>query len=174
MKIKFALFTSLVLAVFAIIWMRVPAYANAQQPAPAAKENSVTSHQAKGPFDVKIVPFKSDGIDAVFSAMTLDKQFHGALEAGSKGTMLAFGSPAKGSGGYVAIELVDGTLDGRKGTFVLQHNATMDHGTPAMNIVVVPDSGTGELAGLAGKLTIDIAAGGKHSYTFDYTLPSAQ
>jgi hypothetical protein len=133
----------------------------------------VTSHQAKGPFDVKLAPFKSDGIDAAFSAMTLDKQFHGALDATSKGTMLAFGNPAKGSGGYVALELVDGTLDGKKGTFVLQHNATMDHGTPMLNVIVVPESGTGELTGLTGKLNIDIAAGGKHSYTFDYTLPAA-
>ena len=174
MRINSAPIVALVLLIVAVLWIRVPAHVNAQQPAPSDKENSVTTHQAKGPFDVKIVPFKSDGIDAAFSAMTLDKQFHGALEATSKGTMLAFGSPAKGSGGYVAIELVDGTLDGRKGTFVLQHNATMDHGTPAMNIIVVPDSGTGELTGISGKLSIDIAAGGKHSYTFDYTLPAAQ
>ncbi len=174
MRMRDSQVAALVLLIVAVIWLRVPAQVNAQQPVPAAKEDSVTSHQAKGPFDVKIVPFKSDGIDAAFSAMTLDKQFHGALEATSKGTMLAFGSPAKGSGGYVAIELVDGALDGRKGTFVLQHNATMDHGTAAMNIIVVPGSGTGELTGITGKLSIDIAAGGKHSYTFDYTLPAAQ
>ena len=88
--------------------------------------------------------------------------------------MLAFSSEVKGSAGYVALEKVDGTLDGRKGTFVLQHNATMDRGAPMLNIIVVPDSGTGELTGLSGKMNIDIAAGGKHSYIFDYTLPAAK
>lgn len=138
------------------------------------KENSVTTHQAKGPFDVKLAPFKSDGIDAAFGAMSIDKQLHGALDGTSKGTMLAFSSSVKGSAGYVALEKVDGTLDGRKGTFVLQHNATMDRGTPSLSITVVPDSGTGELTGLSGKMNIVIAEGGRHSYDFEYTLPAAQ
>jgi Protein of unknown function (DUF3224) len=179
MKLRPAAILSVILAVLAVAWTRCPAHAaelkDAQSSsAPTTKETSVTTHQAKGPFDVKLAPFKSDGIDASFGAMSIDKQFHGALEATSKGTMLAFQSGAKGSAGYVALEKVDGTLDGRKGTFVLQHNATMDRGTPSLSIIVVPDSGTGELTGLAGKVNIDIAAGGKHSYIFDYTLPAAQ
>jgi len=103
--------------------------------------------------------------------MLLDKQFHGDLEATSKGTMLAAGSGAKGSsGGYVALEIVTGTLQGHTGTFILQHSATMTRGTPALSITVVPDSGTGQLVGLTGKMSIDIT-NGKHTYTFDYTLP---
>ena len=103
--------------------------------------------------------------------MLLDKQFHGDLEATSKGTMLAAGSGAKGSsGGYVALEIVTGSLKGHTGTFVLQHSATMTRGTPALSITVVPDSGTGQLVGLTGKMSIDIT-NGKHTYTFDYTLP---
>jgi Protein of unknown function (DUF3224) len=166
---------ALTLAMLALTWMRAPERATAQQTAPFAKENSVTTtHQAKGPFEPKLTPFKSDGIDPAFGAMSIDKQFHGALEATSKGAMLAFQSEVKGSAGYVALEKVDGTLDGRKGTFVLQHNATMDRGTPMLNVIVVPDSGTGELTGLAGKMNIDIAGGGKHTYVFDYTLTAAK
>jgi hypothetical protein len=167
--------TYLAVALTAAVCVSVVSRSTAQAPAPpSAKESSVTTHQAKGPFDVKLAPFKSDGIDAAFGAMSIDKQLHGALEATSKGTMLAFSSSVKGSAGYVALEKVDGTLDGRKGTFVLQHNATMDRGAPSLSITVVPDSGTGELTGLSGKMNIDIAAGGKHSYIFDYTLPAAQ
>ena len=102
--------------------------------------------------------------------MTIDlKQFRGDLEATSKGQMLYAGGDPKGSGGYVAIEKVSGTLHGRKGTFILQHNGTMSHGVYEMNVVVVPDSGTGELAGIAGKMTIKIDDG-KHSYDFEYSL----
>lgn len=174
MKIKFATIAVIILAAVAVAWVGASAHPDKPQAARTTKENSVTAHQAKGPFEPKLTPFKSEGIDAAFGAMSIDKQFHGALEATSKGTMLAFQSEVKGSAGYVALEKVDGTLDGRKGTFVLQHNATMDRGAPALNIIVVPDSGTGELTGLAGKMKIEIAAGGKHSYVFDYTLPVSQ
>src|SRR5207253_532281 len=100
----------------------------------------------------------------------LDKQFHGDLEASSKGQMLGAGSPADGSGGYVAMEKVSGTLNGRKGSFALQHNGTMKGGVAEMNVVVVPGSGTDQLVGLEGKMTI-IIADGKHSYQFEYALP---
>jgi hypothetical protein len=103
--------------------------------------------------------------------MLINKQFHGDLEATSKGTMLAAGTGAKGSsGGYVALEIVTGTLKGHTGTFVLQHSATMNRGVPQLSITVVPDSGTGQLTGIAGKMNI-IIADGKHSYDFEYTLP---
>lgn len=104
--------------------------------------------------------------------MSLDKQFHGDLEGTSKGEMLTAMTSVQGSAGYVAIERVSGTLHGRSGTFVLQHNATMTRGAPQLAIIVVPDSGTGQLAGLAGKMTINIADG-KHSYEFEYTLAAA-
>jgi hypothetical protein len=108
-----------------------------------------------------------------FGRMTIDKQFHGALEGTSKGEMLTAGTEVKGSAGYVAIEKVSGTLQGRSGTFVLQHSGTMTRGTPELTITVVPDSGTGQLVGLAGKMTIKITADGKHSYEFEYTLTEA-
>ncbi|MFO0811332.1 MAG: DUF3224 domain-containing protein [Gemmataceae bacterium] len=134
------------------------------------KGAAVTTH-AKGPFEVKLTPQgtedKADG--STLNRMAIDKQFHGDLEATSKGEMLAAGTAIKGSAGYVAIERVSGTLNGRKGTFVLQHSGTMTRGTPHLTITVVPDSGTGQLAGLAGKMTIQIADG-KHTYDFEYTL----
>lgn len=130
----------------------------------------MTQH-ASGPFEVKVLP-----LDPAFrftenpiSRFSLDKQFHGELEATSQGEMLSAGSP-KTSGGYVAIERVSGTLSGRTGTFVLQHDATMTNGVPQMNIIVVPGTGTGQLAGLSGTMTIVIKEG-KHSYDFAYTLP---
>jgi len=129
---------------------------------------------AVGPFQVKLDPQAPDpkaGGEAL-SRMLIDKQFHGDLEATSKGTMLSAGSPAKGSAGYVAIELVTGTLSGHSGTFVLQHTGTMTRGVPQLSITVVPDSGTGQLVGLTGKMNI-IIADGKHSYDFEYTLPAA-
>jgi len=101
--------------------------------------------------------------------MSIDKQFHGDLEATSQGEMLSAGTDMKGSAGYVAIERVTGTLDGRSGGFVLQHNATMTRGAPYLNIIVVPDSGTGELAGLDGTMNIVIDKG-KHSYEFQYSF----
>jgi hypothetical protein len=102
--------------------------------------------------------------------MSIDKQFHGDLEAVSKGEMLSAGTSVKGSAGYVAMERVTGTLQGRSGTFVLQHNATMTRGAPHLQIIVVPDSGTSELEGLGGTMAINIVDG-KHSYLFEYTLP---
>jgi hypothetical protein len=132
------------------------------------------SLHAIGPFDVKLDPQAADekAGGAAISRMLLDKQLHGDLEATSKGTMLAAGTAVKGSAGYVALEIVTGTLKGRTGTFVLQHSATMDRGVPTLSITVVPDSGTGQLTGLTGKMNI-IIADGKHSYDFEYTLPEA-
>ncbi len=130
------------------------------------KEKIVTTH-ATGPFEVRLVPQLADG--SPLGRMTIDKQFHGDLEATSKGQMLAFSTDVKGSAGYVAMEQVNGTLHGRTGTFVLQHAGTMTRGAPQLSVTVVPDSGTGELVGLTGKMYI-IIADGKHSYEFDYTL----
>ena len=130
--------------------------------------------RASGTFEVKITPqIPNDKIDgAVPGRMLLDKQFHGDLEAVSKGQMLAAMSEVKGSAGYVAIEQVTGTLAGRSGSFVLQHTGTMNRGAPTLSVTVVPDSGTGQLLGLTGKMNINIVDG-KHFYEFDYTLPDS-
>jgi hypothetical protein len=125
-----------------------------------------------GPFDVKLNPLDAYAKteDASLARMSIDKQFSGDLDAVSKGEMLSAGTNTKGSAGYVAIEYVRGTLGGRKGSFILQHSATMNRGTPQLSITVVPDSGTHELTGLAGTMSIEIAQG-KHSYVFEYSLP---
>ncbi len=103
----------------------------------------------------------------------MDKQFHGDLEATSKGEMLTVSTSVKGSGVYVAVEHVTGALQGRKGSFALHHTGIMTRGTPELKITVVPDSGTDQLAGLNRRMTIKID-NGKHSYRFDYTLPDDQ
>jgi hypothetical protein len=127
---------------------------------------------ANGTFEVKLTPQKPDNKEAESAnvgRMSIDKQFHGDLEATSKGEMLAAMTDVKRSAGYVAIERVTGTLHGRNGTFVLQHSGTMTRGEPKLSVTVVPDSGTGDLAGLVGTLTIRIAEK-QHFYEFDYTL----
>ena len=132
------------------------------------------THHAAGPFDVKVIPQTPDdpAAPSPIGRMLLDKQFHGDLEAVSKGQMLAAGTDVKGSAGYVALEQVTGRLHGRTGTFILQHSGTMTRGVPHLSVTVVPDSGTGELTGLTGSMSIDISPG-KHAYGFHYTLPDA-
>jgi hypothetical protein len=129
--------------------------------------------QAKGPFDVKVVPLvqKTHDGGTTLGRFSLDKHFHGDLEGPSQGEMLTAATAVEGSGGYVAIERVDGILAGRKGTFVLQHLGAMSGGAPLLTITVVPDSGTGELVGLAGTMRIVIEPDGKHLYELDYSLP---
>lgn len=128
----------------------------------------MTSH-ARGNFDVTLVPQSPDESGIAIGRMLLDKQFHGDLDAMSKGQMLAVRTVVENSGGYVAMEQVSGTLLGRKGTFALQHSGTMNRGEQELVITVVPDSGTGELEGLMGTMMI-IIEGGKHSYDFEYSL----
>jgi hypothetical protein len=147
--------------------------AEAQSPPPPAATRTGTpmTATAKGPFDVKLTPQGTATDPTAVGRMTLDKTFHGDLEATSAGEMLAVRTAIAGSAGYVAIERVTGTLAGRKGTFALQHWGLMDKGTPELKITVIPDSGTGDVAGLTGTMTIDIQPGGKHFYEFTYTLP---
>ncbi|MGA8298140.1 MAG: DUF3224 domain-containing protein, partial [Terriglobales bacterium] len=117
--------------------------ASNQEKATDPRGTSMTKHAA-GSFDVKVIPQKPDNKEAEaanFGRMSLDKQFHGDLEATSKGEMIGAMTEVKGSAGYVAMERVTGTLDGRTGTFVLQHSGTMTRGAQSMNITVVPDSG---------------------------------
>ena len=127
---------------------------------------------ARGTFDVKIVPQGTEdkGEGSTLGRLSLAKQFHGDLEGAGKGEMLTGLTDVKGSAGYVAIERVTGTLHGRRGSFVLLHRGIMSRGAQDLTITVVPDSGAGELAGLAGKLGITIVEG-KHFYDLEYTLP---
>jgi hypothetical protein len=122
------------------------------------------SNRAVGTFEVKLNP-QDEG------RMSIDKQFQGDLEGTSKGQMLMAGSESvKSSAGYVAIEKVTGTLNGRSGTFYLQHSGTMNRGAGELTVTVIPDTGTDQLTDLRGKMNI-IIEGGKHSYEFDYELP---
>lgn len=128
---------------------------------------------AKGSFEVKLQPLSFDGADPLWKLgrMSIDKQITGDLVATTQGQMLSAVTEVKGSAGYVAIERVAGTLHGKKGTFVLQHTGLMNRGAPSLSVVVVPDSGTDELAGLQGEFKI-IIENGKHNYEFSYRLPS--
>lgn len=140
---------------------------------PNATQKGANVIQAKGTFEVKLDP-QGDADKAEGSAlarMSIDKKYHGDLEGTAKGTMLTAGTDVKGSAGYVAVERVTGTLNGKTGSFVLQHSGTLTRGAAVQNISVVPDSGTGQLAGITGKFVVIIAEG-KHSYEFDYTLPA--
>ncbi|WP_438481895.1 DUF3224 domain-containing protein [Oleiharenicola lentus] len=123
-----------------------------------------------GAFDVNMKP--QSAADAVVGRFSLDKKYHGELEATATGEMLTAMTATKGSAGYVAIEKVTGTLAGRSGTFHLQHTGTMNRGAPSLTITVVPDSGTGELIGLTGTMDIKIGADGAHIYVFDFAITS--
>jgi hypothetical protein len=172
----FTLIAALALPALSIPAFAIPAApAHAQTPAspppttttPGAPMTAI----AKGPFDVTLTPQGAAADPTAVGRMTLDKTFHGDLDATSAGEMLAVRTAIASSAGYVAIERVTGTLAGRKGTFALQHWGMMDKGAQDLRISVIPDSATGELVGLGGTMTIDIQPGGKHFYTFTYTLP---
>ena len=147
----------------------------AQTPSSGAQKEKAVPVHATGGFDVKVTPetLADKSADSTLGRMSLDKQFHGDLEGTSKGEMLTASTSVKGSAAYVAIERVTGTLRGRNGSFVLQHAAVMNRGTPELRIAVVPDSGTGQLTALTGTMSIKIADG-KHFYDFEYTLPESQ
>jgi hypothetical protein len=128
--------------------------------------------KVSGNFEVKLSPLDAyaRGIGGInLGRMSIDKTFDGGLKAHSQGEMLSAMTPEKGSAGYVAIEQVSGTLSGRKGGFVLQHFGTMNKGQDHLVLEVVPGSGTGQLAGLAGKMAINIDDG-QHLYEFEYEL----
>lgn len=127
--------------------------------------------RAEGPFDVvRSAEAVHAAADGLLGRHALGKTYHGALDAAGTGEMLSAGTATPGSAGYVAIEKVTGTLDGRKGSFYLQHSGTLTRGKGTLVIHVIPDSGTDELTGLAGTMQIVIADGGKHGYVFDYEL----
>jgi hypothetical protein len=148
----------------AVLVLVVLGLVSGASPHPAQKAASMTV--ARGTFDVKLNPQPTD---SALGRMSIDKQFHGDLDAVSKGEMLAAMTAVKNSAGYVAMEKVTGTLHGKKGEFVLQHSGTSNRGAQSLALSVVPDSGTGELTGLSGTMSIDIKDG-KHFYTFSYTI----
>jgi hypothetical protein len=168
-----------VVGVITVLWMCCGIAGYAQRQGPSAAPNTIQNGvamaaHATGTFEVKLTPQppedKAEG--ATLGRMSGDKQFHGDLEGTSKVQMLTAMTDVRGSAGYVAIERVTGTLRGRSGSFVLQHSGSSNRGATQLSITVVPDSGTGQLVGIAGKMTITITDG-KHSYDFEYTLPKA-
>ncbi|MGA2534562.1 MAG: DUF3224 domain-containing protein [Terracidiphilus sp.] len=149
-------------------------HAHAQAPAPRMlHKDPVMTRHAEGTFDVKTTPLPANDATSgtLIGRYSIVKQYHGDLDATSKGEMLGAGEPSSGNAGYVAIEQLTGTLHSHTGSFALQHIGAMEGGSYKLSVAVVPGSGTAQLTGIAGTLTITIA-GGKHSYTFEYTLPS--
>ncbi len=148
-----------------VVWASANANENVQE------KKGAEMMVAKGPFEVKMAPVDTAHKDEkAIARYSLDKVYHGDLEATGTGEMLASMGEGKNSGVYVAMEIVNGTLTGKKGSFALGHMGTMTRGAQNLSINVVPDSGTGELAGLTGQMKIIIAADGKHSYEFEYKI----
>jgi hypothetical protein len=133
----------------------------------------LVSTRARGTFDVKLTPQTAADSASGLGRMSIDKTFHGDLEGTSKGEMLSYLTADSKSGVYVAVERVTGTLNGRRGSFMLHHTGVMNRGTPSLSVSVVPESGTDQLAGITGTMNI-IIEGKKHSYEFDYQLPQAK
>jgi uncharacterized protein DUF3224 len=129
----------------------------------------MTTERATGTFHVKLVPLDPLAPDAPLARLSIDKRFHGELEATAVGQMLSIGTEVPGSAGYVAMERVTGSLRGKSGSFAMLHAGTMDRGQPRLSVNVVPDSGTDELKGLSGTFSIRIE-GGQHFYEFDYVF----
>lgn len=129
---------------------------------------------AAGSFEVTLAPLALDapGSDEARGRMRLDKRFHGGLDAVGAGEMLTGMGAVAGSAAYVAIERITGTLDGRSGSFLVVHRGVMTRGAPELLVSIVPDSGTGELLGIAGSMTL-IVGGGQHDYRIDATIPDA-
>lgn len=122
-----------------------------------------------GPFEVNLTPITDDKLEA--GRMLIEKTYSGELAGTGLGQMLSSRSSTESSGAYVAIEQFTGSINGREGSFVLQHTGSMNRGADSLTVVVIPDSGTGELAGLSGSMEINIAEG-KHFYVFNYTIES--
>jgi hypothetical protein len=155
-----------------ILWLALGLAAGPTQATTHGQKGATMAKHASGTFDVKIVPQKDEGVgDATIGRMSIDKQYHGDLEGTGLGQMLAgMAGEVKDSGAYVAIERVRGTLQGRTGSFAVHHRGVMTRGAQDLAITIIPDSGTGELTGITGTMTIDIRDG-KHFYGIDYSLP---
>ena len=144
----------------------------AAAPGAAATAKEIPVHHAHGSFTVDVHPLTPTPA-AGLSRFTINKVIHGDLTATTIGEMLAGGDPKQGAAGYVAIEVVTGTLDGKYGSFALQHFATMDATGPKMQVIVVPGSGNGDFKGIEGTFVIRVE-NGQHSYDFEYSLPEVQ
>ncbi len=141
-----------------------------RQPEKSPSGETILTKHVEGPFQVKLAPQQDEGSPSNLGRMTINKTYKGALSATGTGQMLTGMTAVKGSAGYVAMELVEGTLEGRKGSFIVQHSGTMSDGAQHLSISVIPNSGTGDLEGLSGQMQIKIE-NGEHFYIFDYTLP---
>ena len=128
----------------------------------------MTKH-ATGTFEVKLTPEPDASGEAVVGRMSIDKQFQGDINGTSKGLMTMAGTAVQGSAGYVALEKVSASIDGKNGTFYLQHHGIMNRGEGKLLVVVIPDSGTDGLTGLSGSMSIKIEDG-KHFYDFEYAI----
>jgi hypothetical protein len=156
-------------ALAAALVVAAPATSTSLEEKPAVKR------VAAGPFEVQVLPQSRDATqaDVAIDRLLLEKRYRGGLDATARGQMLGVHGTVETSGAYVAIEHVEGMLDGRRGAFALYHAGTMSQATGyTMDVRIVPDSGTGELAGIAGTLAISIAPGGAHAYELAYTLPT--
>jgi hypothetical protein len=157
--------------IFASLQLAVPILASAQT-LPTHQGAPHVTQRATGPFDVFMKPAsppEKEGRTAI-GRMVLDKQYFGDLVAIGKGEMLTAVTDTQGSAAYVAIERITGTLNGRGGSFVIQHNGTMSGGSQNLSTSVVPDSGTEQLTGISGTLAMKVVEG-KHVYALDYVLP---
>jgi hypothetical protein len=149
----------------------VAALVAASSAAASSAKAETAMHHAKGPFDVSTKPVEQDkGEGSTLGRFSLDKTYHGALEATGKGEMLTVGTDVPGSAAYVATERVAGTLDGKAGSFALVHRGAMRGEDRSMTIDIVPDSGAGALKGITGRLIITVVDG-KHFYELEYALP---
>ncbi|HWU79553.1 MAG TPA: DUF3224 domain-containing protein [Caulobacter sp.] len=136
---------------------------------PIAEQTAM--RHAKGSFDVSTKPVEQDKAEgSILGRFSLDKVYHGALDATGKGEMLTVGTDVPGSAAYVATERVVGTLDGKTGSFALVHRGAMRGKDVSMVIDIVPDSGSGALKGISGRLVITVVEG-KHQYALEYALP---
>src|SRR5438445_2125876 len=171
-KVSFHFVLVLATSLFLMLFFAPSALQNSSTNSNSTAKGVPMSTRATGTFEVKLEPLPTNDSSegSPVGRMSIDKQIPGDLEGTSKGEMLTAATSVKGSGAYVAIERVTGSLHGRTGSFVLQHIGTMTRGVPKLSITVVPDSGTGQLAGVTGKFQV-IIADGKHSYEFDYSLP---
>jgi len=149
------------------------AFSHDPAPTPAPRKGTVVTTRATGTFEVKLSPLAVDdsSLSGVLGRIAIEKDYTGDLEGTSKGEMLTGTTAVKSSAGYVAVERVRGTLLGKTGTFILQHAGTMTRGVTVLSVTVVPDSGTGQLVGLTGSMSITITPDGRHSYDFNFTLP---
>lgn len=161
------LFSKFVLAFVPVTLAGAPTAASLKD-LPKERIAKLDQRKAAGTFDVKLTP--TGAADAAVGVLSIAKTFHGDIEGTSTGQMLAIGTAVKESAGYVAMERVTASLDGKHGTFALQHSGSMNRGVPSLMVTVVPDSGTGELIGIDGSLEINVE-GGKHNYAFYYTMP---